>query len=201
MKCATCSTDFRKEHPYQHKCPECRKRACKRCGARFMPVANQQYCSDACRKPPAPVRPEKYHRFCERCGEKWYPSDRSIVTMLCGVCRKADRQKRVYSQRKHWRRAILERANHACEECGRDAQESGAPLQVHHMIHEADGGLMTLANGKALCVTCHVRTHGGEGGGSGAGWSWAPPTQRSDAGYTPLATPTQPVVVRITPHF
>lgn len=52
------------------------------------------------------------------------------------------------------RRAVLRRAGHRCEGCGKDR-----PLQVHHKTYERVGDEF-LFDLQALCDPCHERVHG-----------------------------------------
>lgn len=52
-----------------------------------------------------------------------------------------------------WSSAILARAGHACQSCGR----TGTRLYADHIIELRDGGAaFDLDNGQALCGACHV---------------------------------------------
>lgn len=49
------------------------------------------------------------------------------------------------------RRAILARARGHCQACGQPSSN----LEADHIIPDAEGGGIDLANGAALCPTCH----------------------------------------------
>ena len=52
-----------------------------------------------------------------------------------------------------WRRMVITRAGHCCERCGR----SGVRLFADHITELRDGGNpLELANGQALCGSCHT---------------------------------------------
>ena len=52
-----------------------------------------------------------------------------------------------------WRRMVITRAGHCCERCGR----SGVRLFADHIVELRDGGNpLELANGQALCGSCHT---------------------------------------------
>ena len=52
-----------------------------------------------------------------------------------------------------WRRMVIARAGHCCERCGR----SGVRLFADHITELRDGGNpLELANGQALCGSCHT---------------------------------------------
>lgn len=56
-----------------------------------------------------------------------------------------------------FRRAVLERANGACDRCG----SSRTHLHPHHLKMRSQGGSHHPDNGAALCFACHdgVHTH------------------------------------------
>lgn len=58
---------------------------------------------------------------------------------------------------------VLDRSNGACEACGAAApfsKDSGEPyLEVHHVVHLAQGGSDTPDNTIATCPNCHRRLH------------------------------------------
>ena len=52
------------------------------------------------------------------------------------------------------------RANHTCEECGEtkfNCGRGGKKLHAHHI--DGNPSNNCLANGKALCVSCHAKEH------------------------------------------
>ncbi|MGD0088746.1 MAG: HNH endonuclease [Planctomycetota bacterium] len=62
---------------------------------------------------------------------------------------------------------VLARAKGVCEGCGKQAPflraKDGEPyLEVHHVVHLAEGGEDTVENSKALCPNCHRRSHYGK---------------------------------------
>jgi 5-methylcytosine-specific restriction enzyme A len=56
-----------------------------------------------------------------------------------------------------WRKAVIARAGHMCQRCGR----AGVRLFADHIVELKDGGeLLNMANGWALCGSCHTtKTH------------------------------------------
>lgn len=171
--CRDCGGEFQPLAPNQVYCGSpCRSPymavrkggTCRGCGAHLEDGRNR-YCSDACRpaKPAPKLRsvavPRK--RACGRCGAIWSPSSSRTQTDLCPGCREADRDAHVYSTDRAWRKAIRSRANGLCEDCGASERDSGAYHHAHHVVHRAEGGLSTLANGRLLCVDCHDAIHGG----------------------------------------
>lgn len=60
-------------------------------------------------------------------------------------------------------RWVLDRADGVCELCGRDApfrDARGEPfLEVHHVLHLADGGPDTVENARGVCPNCHREAH------------------------------------------
>lgn len=61
---------------------------------------------------------------------------------------------------------VLERASGHCEGCNAPApfarkSDKSPYLEVHHVIHLADGGDDTVKNALALCPNCHRRRHFG----------------------------------------
>lgn len=52
-----------------------------------------------------------------------------------------------------WRAAVIRRAGGVCQACGR----TGSRLFADHIVELKDGGAATdLANGQALCGSCHT---------------------------------------------
>ncbi len=52
-----------------------------------------------------------------------------------------------------WRAAVLARAGHACQRCGR----LGVRLFADHVVELRDGGAaLDVTNGQALCGACHT---------------------------------------------
>ena len=62
------------------------------------------------------------------------------------------------------RKAVYERDNYTCQECGRrsgpHAGDGGATLHAHHLISLRDGGWHHLANLVTVCQYCHDGIHG-----------------------------------------
>ncbi|WP_082080044.1 HNH endonuclease [Cupriavidus basilensis] len=61
---------------------------------------------------------------------------------------------------------VLDRANGQCEGCSQVApfrrkSDNSPYLEVHHVVHLADGGEDTVDNALALCPNCHRRRHFG----------------------------------------
>jgi len=55
-----------------------------------------------------------------------------------------------------WKRQIKERANWACEHCGR-SKAAGFQVHAHHLIHRNRHFFRhNLNNGICLCATCHA---------------------------------------------
>ncbi len=60
-----------------------------------------------------------------------------------------------YSSTAHrtWRAAVIARAGHACQRCGR----RGVRLFADHIVELRDGGAaLDVTNGQALCGACHT---------------------------------------------
>lgn len=53
---------------------------------------------------------------------------------------------------KTWAEKVKDRAGHACQRCGR----TKVRLFADHIKEVADGGTWDLANGQALCGSCHT---------------------------------------------
>ena len=52
-----------------------------------------------------------------------------------------------------WRAAVIARAGHACQRCGR----RGVRLFADHVVELRDGGAaLDVTNGQALCGACHT---------------------------------------------
>ena len=55
-------------------------------------------------------------------------------------------------EHREWRRAVIARSGGVCQKCGR-----GGRLFADHIVEIADGGArLDLANGQALCGSCHT---------------------------------------------
>ena len=70
----------------------------------------------------------------------------------CNACQA--RYRSSYS-RHQWAQEVKARAGQRCEQCG-----SYDRVQADHVIPLAQGGHDTLANGRALCFSCHQGAHG-----------------------------------------
>ena len=53
------------------------------------------------------------------------------------------------------RREVLERDNYQCCQCGITKEESGYPLEIHHIIPVAQWGGNDINNLMLLCQDCH----------------------------------------------
>lgn len=60
----------------------------------------------------------------------------------------------VYSSPMHmaWANEVRKRAGHACQQCGKQ----GSRLYADHIVELRDGGTWDIANGQALCASCHT---------------------------------------------
>lgn len=61
-----------------------------------------------------------------------------------------------YRRKEHrdWSAAVISRAGHACQDCGR----TGTRLFADHVHELRDGGAaFDLANGRARCGSCHAK--------------------------------------------
>ena len=62
------------------------------------------------------------------------------------------------------RKAVYERDNYTCQECGRrsgpHAGDGGATLHAHHLTSLRNGGWHHLANLVTVCHYCHDGIHG-----------------------------------------
>ena len=58
-----------------------------------------------------------------------------------------------------WRRAVLERDRHTCQDCG--AKSKHIKLHAHHLLWWSKFPALRfkLDNGKTLCRDCHIRIH------------------------------------------
>ena len=60
-------------------------------------------------------------------------------------------------------RWVLDRSNGTCELCHKPAPflgTDGEPfLEVHHVIHLAEGGPDTVGNARGICPNCHREVH------------------------------------------
>lgn len=64
---------------------------------------------------------------------------------------------RGYCSKRHkaWRKAILNRDNFKCKECGRILHDT-SKLHADHIIPiELGGSRYDLSNGQTLCISCH----------------------------------------------
>lgn len=61
-----------------------------------------------------------------------------------------------FKEYRDWQRAVLERDNHTCQDCGYEANHA------HHIKGwwEAREERFHVANGRALCKSCHEAIHG-----------------------------------------
>lgn len=55
---------------------------------------------------------------------------------------------------------VLDRDNHICQECNGKSKDSR--IEVHHIIHRANGGSDEQENLICLCKTCHDKVHEGK---------------------------------------
>jgi 5-methylcytosine-specific restriction endonuclease McrA len=58
--------------------------------------------------------------------------------------------------RHEWAAQVKQRAGYRCEQCG-----SYDRVVADHVLPLSQGGADTLANGRALCQTCHREKHSG----------------------------------------
>ncbi len=84
-------------------------------------------------------------RFC--CGIDYHPID--IKTK-----ERKNKSKRTLTPQKV-RQAVFERDNYTCK-CGEKATD------IHHIIHQEDGGMHDMNNLISLCKKCHAEEHKGE---------------------------------------
>lgn len=54
-----------------------------------------------------------------------------------------------------WSKAVLQRDNHQCQIRG--PRCTGVATQADHIREHSEGGPLTLDNGQAVCVPCHLQ--------------------------------------------
>lgn len=102
-------------------------------------------------------------RFCEYCEEIFFFKKNKFCSEECRWTANAERRKkdrRPSLKRKRniedvkWSKAVRERAEGFCEECGQEA------VDAHHIVPIDIGGeRLDLENGMALCSSCHSEKH------------------------------------------
>ena len=82
------------------------------------------------------------------------PTLRTVSTATAAPAPKVKAAHYYTPEHRAWSRAVIDRAGHACQHCGR----TGTRLFADHIVELQDGGAPTdLANGQALCGACHSR--------------------------------------------
>ena len=75
-------------------------------------------------------------------------------TSIAAVPRKEADPHYLTPEHRAWRAAVIAAAGHRCQSCG----HTGGRLFADHIRELRDGGApLDLANGQALCGTCHAR--------------------------------------------
>lgn len=147
------------------------QRTCATCGKGFTLLASQtikpgtgNYCSMACSPR---VKAERVERTCEHCHKGFSVKLSRLLAgkvkgIYCSLSCQRESQKKPWGPAKSrpgiesWRRAVLSRDGHACQQCG--ATEA---LRAHHVKPWADYPDLRyeLANGLTLCDLCHRALH------------------------------------------
>jgi len=119
---------------------------CEYCGERFKFPAYQQ----------------KVRKYCSsECGTKatykpFHVSGKNHWNWKGGLALDAEGVRRSYKY-KEWQRAVFDRDNHTCQECGR----SDCELHAHHIFEFAryPEHRFEVWNGLTLCRDCHMKIH------------------------------------------
>jgi 5-methylcytosine-specific restriction endonuclease McrA len=95
---------------------------------------------------------------CDKCGQFTDEDDTDDPYHFCEDCFYA----RLHRYGPEWwqiRRAVLQRDNYRCTECGMTNSECrdeyGESLSVHHVVPYEDGGTHDTENLVTLCKACH----------------------------------------------
>lgn len=89
------------------------------------------------------------HEGCEARGNTPYCPEHTPINWGKGNQRASTKEHR------DWRKAVLDRDKWQCQTRGPGC--TGRATQSDHIIPVAEGGQTILANGAAICVTCHKR--------------------------------------------
>lgn len=150
-------------------------RSCLSCGQDFRvhgsdrQRALRKFCSLICRyagrQPDGGVRPYRpsIERTCVECGATWRAFASTVekfAARTCSACWRArfrtseDRNGWEY---RRWRKAVYERDDFTCRDCG----QRGRRLHAHHVKDWANHSELRydVANGLTLCLPCHGKRH------------------------------------------
>ena len=126
---------------------------------RAIPRGERRFCID-CGSPKNPRGGER----CKSCAARFYKfQERMAGTQKSGprigarkiLLKQPRGQQRI--EYRNWRRAVLDRDNHTCTECG--SRPVGRRLHAHHIKpFETHPALAyEVSNGRTLCATCHAK--------------------------------------------
>lgn len=161
--CIECGKPFKIHHSVQLTCRECMTLTCVVCGKQFKDPRHKRRatCSPECSQ----IHNSAPMLSCQWCGQS-FKQRRGHSTKYCGnecrylAARKPhdDDKKRTSWKYRSWRKAVLQRDNHACVRCGTTKK-----LAAHHIEGWSKNLLLRYAvdNGITLCEDCHSLEHNG----------------------------------------
>ena len=154
------------------------KKNCIECGKEIYQKRRLKGICEECKKIRRQrFRPQTY-KNCLFCGKEFGPVNR-LSKKFCSIKCKVDylqgenhprwqggksletRRARAKSEYSIWRKAIFERDNYICQDCGDKSKKGNRiELQAHHIKRIADYPDLAydINNGKTLCIDCHKKT-------------------------------------------
>lgn len=82
------------------------------------------------------------------------------------------------------RKAVYQRDNFTCQNCGRRGGPYGNyELHAHHIVPKSKGGTHRKSNLKTLCKQCHNSIHGNTSAPTGRGYSGIPEHSRNEPDF------------------
>jgi 5-methylcytosine-specific restriction protein A len=73
---------------------------------------------------------------------------------MAGGWQNTDTTRTTTPEHRAWRLAVLKRDSYLCQLKGKKC--TGKATEADHILADADGGLLTMDNGRAVCHTCHA---------------------------------------------
>ena len=151
--CDYCTVKFTKPHNPQREYRFCSHR----CANRFnhplqaKSIVNCKNCGKEMTIWRYELNPSKVNRsarqFCSKqCADKFKDAGKTSLAFRLRTSKR-------YAE---WRLAVFERDNYTCQECG----QRGGRLNADHIMRFADhpSARFDVANGRTLCVACHLLT-------------------------------------------
>jgi len=128
------------------RCEMCNHTLSKKRNRSLKEFNKQRFCSNVCRV--SWKKTEVYSNSLSEAITKWYRKN--------GISGPIDQSDRYTSKYKFWRRVVLERDKHSCQEC----YDCESPLHVDHIKPFALFRHLRFdpSNGRTLCVSCHKNT-------------------------------------------